>query len=159
MRMRPFMPELTKCDLRTLCQRKWEQLAPTANERVRYCGNCTKAVFALRTFAELSVASAVGRCVAFADDNDIIGVIGEPEGSWDWMEDASETVKVRFDPIFPAELTEHMRLAFPLVFTSGVETTPGTWIMLGKFTPFVASNLTKELREQFPGLEIASETA
>ncbi|NHZ96363.1 hypothetical protein [Massilia sp. CCM 8734] len=152
------MPELTPCDLRTICQRKWEQLTPTANERVRYCDHCTKAVFALRTQAELSVASAVGRCVAFADDNEIIGVIGEPEGQWDWMETPSDTVKIRFGHTVTVELAEQMRLAFPLVFSGDVNILPDQWITLGTFTPWVVRQLNKELAEQFPDLEIVSET-
>lgn len=150
------MPELTKCDLRYLCHRTWEELLATADAKVRYCDLCARNVFALRTRAQLSVANAVGRCVALTDDNEIVGWIGEPEGSWDWMEEESEMLRIRFGHDLTSAVIERLQVAFPRVSETGIAWLPGHWITLGTFTPYVARNIANEIREQFPGLEIAS---
>ncbi len=150
------MTELTKCDLSLTCERKWEELQNTGDPKVRYCGKCTRGVFAVRTRAELTVASAVGRCVALTDDNEIIGWTGEPEGCWDWMEEESETLRIRFDHHFSEELTDRLRLAFPRIDQAGLALKPGTWITLGNFTEYVAKNLQAELRDRFIGIEVGS---
>lgn len=153
------MPELKKCDLRLLCEKRWPELAPTNDPKVRFCEHCAKGVFALRTRAELSVAAAAGRCVALTNDSEIIGWVGEPEGTWDWMEEESETVKVRSEHPIPADMLNRFNLAFPRASDAALAWPPGTWIVLGTFTPYVARNLQIELREQFPALQINTEHA
>jgi hypothetical protein len=146
------MTEFSKCDLRTRCEKKWEELAKTDDDLVRYCEHCDKNVFALRTREELSVASAVGRCVALANDNNILGWVGEPEGEWDWMEDETESIRVRFVGPVSAGVTKQFRSAFPRAFIDNVDWHPEQWASLGKYTPYAAKNIIDELNLRYPGI-------
>src|SRR6476469_6362780 len=87
------MSEFAKCDLTFVCRERWEKLATTGSADVRYCPNCDKGVFKVRTRAQLELASQVGRCAALTDDNEIVGWIGESD--FDWMAEESETVAIR----------------------------------------------------------------
>ena len=147
------MSEFTQCDLIFVCRQTWNQLRRTDEPQVRYCDNCDKGVFSVRTRAQLELASSIGRCVALADDNDIVGWIGESD--FDWMAEQSETVAVR--PLHPLdeETACRLRMAFPRVF--GAETRyhpPGIWIPIGTFSLRLADELEAEIRAQFPGMEI-----
>ena len=148
------MTDINKCNLSIICQKKWHELAPTGDAEIRFCTHCAKNVFVLRTHAELDVAAAVGRCVALADGNDIVGWIGEPEGTWDWIEEPSTPAKIRCNGPVTAEMVARLQLAFPRVFGAGVNWRAGEWLVLGLFTPGVARSLLNELQSAFPGVEV-----
>ncbi len=152
----PDMSEFKQCDLKYWCHKKWTDLALTATPDVRFCTHCTKSVFALQTRAQLRVATAVGRCVSLMDDNEIVGWIGEPEGSRDWMEEESTSVRMRADGPLSADRQKHIQSLFPLVFGPGVVLQPQTWIHLGVFTALVAADLMAELKAHFPELTVDS---
>jgi hypothetical protein len=148
------MTEFSKCDLRTMCEKKWEELTETDNDLIRYCGDCEKNVFALRTREELGIASAVGRCVALAKDNNVFGWVGQPEGEWDWMEEETETIRVRFVGPVSAGVTKQFRNSFPRTFAANVDWNPEQWTAIGKYTPYVAKNIVDELNVRYPGIVV-----
>lgn len=107
------------CDLQFVCGKAWEGLAPIALSAARYCGDCRKAVFIVKTKPQLLVASALGRCVGIADDNDFVGVIGDPGslGGFDWMEPGYfEGVSVTLKGSLSADRLAQLRLTFPKLF-------------------------------------------
>ena len=78
---------MTLCQLKFVCGKSWGDLDHIDTEQARYCNDCQKAVFMVKTLPQLNLASALGRCIGIADDNNFIGVIGEPEGGgFNWME-------------------------------------------------------------------------
>jgi hypothetical protein len=144
------MSEFKKCDLKFFCPKKWDELSSTDNLATRFCNNCQKTVFPIRTHDERELASALGRCVALTIDNTIVGWIGEPQGGMDWMEEETETIQIRANGAIGADLLDRIRLSFPLVFHPSLVWIPTNWITIGKFTPRVARLLTNELQTQFP---------
>lgn len=75
---------MTHCHLSFVCGKKWDDLAATPEVSARFCDECGKNVFNVKTKAQLAAATVLRRCVAIADDNDFIGVIGE--SAFDWLE-------------------------------------------------------------------------
>ena len=109
---------MTICELQFRCDKRWEELAPTANASARYCDDCQKAVFMVKTQDAFALAVALGRCVGIADDNDFIGVIGEP--SFEWMEPGFfEGLSLRAIKPISASRLPGLRLLFPQVFDRG----------------------------------------
>ncbi|MCE3606978.1 hypothetical protein LXA47_25740 [Massilia sp. P8910] len=72
------------------------------------------------------------------------------------MEEESETLRIRFGHDVAADAIERMQRAFPRASETGIEWLPASWITLGTFTPYVARHIANEIREQFPGLDMAS---
>jgi hypothetical protein len=98
------------------------------------------------------MASAVGRCVALTDDNEIVGWIGESD--FDWMAEESETVAIRLHHPLDANMASQLRLAFPKLIDVEMVCQPGTWIVLGDFSPQVAEILEADIRTMYPSLEL-----
>jgi len=59
-------PALENCELRFKfeCPRRWDQLTPTDDDGVRFCGACHKKVFYCPTIDVARLAALVGRCIA-----------------------------------------------------------------------------------------------
>jgi len=106
------------CELQFSCTQRWDDLDATDNASARYCSQCRKAVFMVKTKDALNLASALGRCVGIADDNDFIGVIGEAK--FDWMEPGFfEGVSIKLaKPVDESRLAS-LRLQFPKLFDDG----------------------------------------
>ena len=151
------MSEFTKCDLTFMCRQTWETLQETGISRARYCDKCDKSVFPVRTRVELEMASAVGRCVALTDDNEIVGWIGESD--FDWMAEESETVAIRSHHPLDSDLASQLRLAFPKSVTIEKQYQPGTWVIIGQFSPQIAATLEADIRTMFPSLEVRDRAA
>jgi hypothetical protein len=98
------------------------------------------------------MASAIGRCVALTDDNEIVRWIGESD--FDWMAEESETVAVRLHHPLDADMASQLRLAFPKLIDLEKQYQPGTWIVLGNFSPQIAAILETDIRTMFPSLEL-----
>ena len=148
------MSEFRKCDLSLVCRESWDKLAATENASLRYCPNCDKGVFKVRTRTELEFASQLGRCAALTDDNEIIRWIGK--STFDSMEEQSTTVSVRTLSPLHESIEKRLRIAFPKVarFANGAPICE--WVVIGSFSPQFAGNLEAEIRAQFPELEISS---
>ncbi len=52
-------------DLSTYCPIKWENLEPTADDKVKFCSVCTKKVFFCETLSEIEACQKNGNCIAF----------------------------------------------------------------------------------------------
>jgi hypothetical protein len=147
------------CDLQFVCDQNWDDLEPIAASSARYCCNCCKAVFQIRTPTELLVSSTLGRCVGIADDNDFVGVIGEPTGSnqLDWMAAgfAKEvTLKLVRRPTEPRLVI--LRLLFPRLFDRGANENillSGGALNLGALGAPERTQLIGELRQLAPEVE------
>lgn len=152
-----MLSRMDNCGLAFLCHKRWDDLAKTEFDFGRHCGACSKTVFVCRTRAELAVASALGRCVALAKDNEVIGWIGEPDGAWDWMEDPSEELFIRANhSLDPVQFTR-LQMLYPAAMAAYGEPSgfpAGTWIPLGAFTPFVAAGILKELARTLPEIQV-----
>ncbi len=135
-----------------MCRKSWDSLADTDSLHVRYCANCDKGVFKVRTRAELALASQMGRCVALTDDNKIVRWIGKSRVAP--MEEALETVAIRTHSPLDASTQRRLRLAFPKVTDIADGLPPGMWITIGTFSPHVAADLDADIRAQFPDVEI-----
>ena len=112
---------MSPCKLSFRCDKSWETLAPTASVEARFCSDCEKAVFMVKTRYAHGMAGALGRCVGIADDNDFVFFVGEPEGNWDWLEqpDYYKRVLVKASqPIHESRL-KILRLLFPKIFDCG----------------------------------------
>src|SRR6185436_16399472 len=105
------------CELQFVCGKTWDSLTPTQSQMARYCGDCKKAVFMVKTESQLMISSKLGRCVGIADDNNFIGVIGEPEDGYDWMEPAYYlNIVIRLNKQPNVARLEQLRLFFPTLF-------------------------------------------
>ena len=147
------------CDLQFVCGKRWEGLTPIEAASARYCGECRKAVFQVKTKSQLLVSSALGRCVGIADDNDFIGVIGDPGslGGFDWMEAGYfEGVAVRLAMQPDPARVDQLRLLFPKLFDGGLNEEllrHGEVVNLGELGAPEREQLLQELREFGPELE------
>lgn len=151
------MSEFSKCDLTFVCRQTWESLRQVAPSHVRYCDRCNKGVFSVRTRVELEIASAIGRCVTLTDDNEIVGWIGESD--FDWMAEESETVAVRSHHPLDTDMVSQLRLAFPKLIVLEKPYLPGTWLVIGSFSPRIAAILEADIRAMFPNLELRERVA
>lgn len=52
-----------KCQMQLVCNKEWEQLSPTDESGIKFCGDCKKLVFYTQTAAELNLAAKRGLCV------------------------------------------------------------------------------------------------
>ena len=151
------MSQFSKCDLTFVCRQTWETLGKTETSGARYCKQCDKCVFPVRTRVELEMASAIGRCVALTDDNEIVGWIGE--SNVDWMAEESETVAIRSDYPLDADMLSQLHLAFPKLIGLAKPYLPGTWVVIGSFSPHIAAILEADIHAKFPNLELRERVA
>lgn len=149
------------CDLQFVCGKQWGQLEPTAVTSARYCGDCRKAVFMVKTKHQLHVASALGRCVGIADDNDFIGVIGDPValGDFEWMEEGyfeGVTVILAIEPA--PDRIALLRMIFPKLFDGGkneVALLSGASVSIGELGRRDREQLASELGAFAPELKMS----
>jgi hypothetical protein len=150
------------CDLQFVCGKQWGQLEPTALANARYCGDCRKAVFMVKTRHQLHVASALGRCVGIADDNDFIGVIGDPValGEFDWMEDDYFENAVVNLAMFPTpDRVAQLRMLFPKLFDGDkneIALLSGATVSIGNLCRKDREQLASEFGEFAPELKMRS---
>jgi hypothetical protein len=63
------------CRFAYRCDRKWDELKPTTDDEVRFCGQCERTVHWCSTDRELAEAVALNHCVAIDVDHTISGGI------------------------------------------------------------------------------------
>ena len=56
----------SNCEMQVVCGKDWGELDQTAEEGIRFCGDCKKLVFFTQTSSELRVAAEKGLCVYIA---------------------------------------------------------------------------------------------
>ncbi|WVN41195.1 hypothetical protein AOB54_06785 [beta proteobacterium MWH-UniP1] len=56
--------EIRNCEFKFKCPKIWDSLTPTADERIRLCGECDRRVIFCRTATELKQAIIDDECVA-----------------------------------------------------------------------------------------------
>lgn len=150
------------CDLQFVCGKRWGDLAPIEAASARYCGDCRKAVFQVKTKSQLLTSSALGRCVGIADDNDFSGVIGDPGdlGGFDWMEaDYFQGIAVRLAIKPSSSRVDQLRLLFPKLFDDGLNEQllcSGGVVRIGEFSAPEREQLLLELQTLGPELEVAT---
>ena len=148
------------CELRFVCGKEWDNLALTEVAQARYCTDCRKAVFMVKTKPQLLVASALGRCVGIADDNDFIGVIGDPGSidGFDWMEAGYfEEVTIKLSETPSSERLEQLRLLFPKLFDyaeSEKQLLSGYSVSIGELGTQEREVLLGELKSHGPELKV-----
>lgn len=72
---------IENCPLSFQCHKRWFDLEPIETEKdMRYCGECQKPVFRVRSAFELKSHSKSGHCVALDSGIEAIR-IGNPETS------------------------------------------------------------------------------
>lgn len=151
------------CTLQFVCGKEWEQLDATRIPRARYCGECRRAVFMVKKKHDLLLASAMGRCVGIADDNDFVGVIGDPGsiGGFDWMEDGFfEGVSIGLASPLSDERRAELRLLYPKLFDGGENESKlcsGSTVTIASLGKDVRSALRAELEALAPELRAHSE--
>ena len=114
-----------------------------------------------KTLPELHLASALGRCVGIADDNNFIGVIGEPEGGgFNWMEPGFfEGLTVRLSTPPSAGRLEQLRLLFPKLFDGGTTEQlllAGAPTIIAELGPCERELLQREISSDAPEILIAN---
>lgn len=67
---------MSKFNLSFVCHKQWDELEITALPNIRFCDDCLKQVFVVKTQAEFLAASALNRCVALSDKNGLISRVG-----------------------------------------------------------------------------------
>lgn len=146
------MATFTQCDLTFTCRQVWSRLQKTTIAEARYCDSCDKNVFAVRTRAQLDLATAVGRCVALTDENDVIEWIGQSE--IDWLDEETVRVSLRIEQALAEEAALRLRRAFPRLETMNGAFQPGAWLSLGTFLPRIAATIEAEIHTNFPGIAV-----
>lgn len=142
----------SRCDLSFVCQQRWNALPESDRAHYRQCGTCDKGVFPVRTRAQFEAASAVGRCVALTDDNEIVGWIGQSD--FDWLAEQSETVEFRMRQPLDATLEQRLRAAFPKLDNLNDGCPHDGWIAIGTFSAQVAAVLTQDTLTHFPEVDV-----
>jgi hypothetical protein len=51
------------CEMKVICEKKWNDLNQTEEEGIRFCSDCKKLVFYTKTSEELKIAAKKGVCV------------------------------------------------------------------------------------------------
>jgi len=67
---------MTNHQLSFVCKKQWHELAVTSLPDIRYCDDCHKQIFVVKTEAEFLAASALQHCVAISDSNGFIERVG-----------------------------------------------------------------------------------
>ena len=90
------MRPIANCPLEMVCDRRWEDLAPTAQEGVRHCAECETEVHFCHSIEELLAHAKLDHCVAFnlvEDDrahgnpSPLLGFPGDPDTpSRSWLD-------------------------------------------------------------------------
>jgi len=74
-----------------VCSKRWQDLAPTAVDTIRFCGSCSKEIFLCQGEAQGEYHARMGRCIALVVPNDVGGsqsaveplmVIGEANSAY-----------------------------------------------------------------------------
>lgn len=146
------MIPFSRCDLSFVCQQRWDSLPDTDGTHFRHCDTCDKGVFPVRTHAQFEAASAIGRCVALTDDNEIVGWVGQSD--FDWMAEQSETVELRIRHQSDPALENRLRVAFPKLDILKEGCPPHAWIAIGTFSAQVAAVLMQDTLAHFPEVEM-----
>jgi hypothetical protein len=155
--IKALAPAMNKCDLSFLCWKQWEELSPTDFAFSRFCAACSKPVFVCSTHSELAVAKALGRCVALMQSDAVVGWVGEPEGSMDWMEEPCERISFCSDhPLTTVEFAQlkHLYPSPMSSYSKPDDIAPDAWLVLGLFTPFVATGIVQEIAEKLPSIRV-----
>ncbi|HMM81148.1 MAG TPA: hypothetical protein PKC65_14115 [Pyrinomonadaceae bacterium] len=63
---------IKNCELIFECPKQWDELEPTANKAVRFCGTCDRGVYLAEDEDTLAMLAAAGKCVAFADSTNTL---------------------------------------------------------------------------------------
>jgi hypothetical protein len=106
---------MLKCEMSFVCDKKWTDLTATEFDATRFCGDCKQNVFIVKTELQFLIARAFKRCVAIADDNNFIGVIGQTS-AFDWMEQEVKEISVSLSKPIDAARRMQLRLLFPAIF-------------------------------------------
>jgi hypothetical protein len=106
---------MLKCEMSFVCDKKWTDLAATDFDATRFCGDCKQNVFIVKTELQFLIARAFKRCVAIADDNNFIAVIGQTS-ALDWMEQEVKEISVSLSRPIDADRRMQLRLLFPAIF-------------------------------------------
>ena len=78
---------IPNCRLTFQCPREWAAMQPTADDQIRFCGECKRAVHFCDSDELLRTAVINGWCVAIPveDENgDVMAVPGMPSPPSDW---------------------------------------------------------------------------
>ncbi|WP_338846309.1 hypothetical protein V8J88_21435 [Massilia sp. W12] len=149
---------MTHCHLSFVCGKKWDDLAATPEASARYCNDCGKNVFKIKTEAQLSVATALRRCVAIADDNDFISAIGE--STFEWLEPGYlHDVLVGTAHPLSAPRADLLRRFFPMIFDAGPNErtlNDGGLVKIENVGPAAREILLCELASLAPELNVAT---
>lgn len=63
-------------NLSFVCNKKWDELEITALSKVRFCNDCQKEVFLVKTASEFLAESTLKHCVAISDRDGFINKVG-----------------------------------------------------------------------------------
>lgn len=86
------------------CLQEWDAMEPTADERVRHCGTCTREVYLCQTEEESAAHGLVGLCVAMAPTRKWDGwTIGEVDPLIRWYGEGAESAEARRRAHTPAQ--------------------------------------------------------
>ena len=65
--------EIFGCELKFSCPMEWSELDRTNNDSVKFCQECEKNVYRVRTREETIIRAKQGQCVAYIpDDIDLV---------------------------------------------------------------------------------------
>ena len=73
--------QIRNCQFKFECPKIWDDLAETADERVRHCGECNRMVIFCRTAKQLKRAIVDNYCVAIEvrdSDGEVTQLLGDP---------------------------------------------------------------------------------
>lgn len=76
--------DILRCTMHYQCSKRWDELVPTANARVRKCSHCLTEVHLCVDQASLDALAPNGACIAFLTTDDAEGVrmmLGRPAGA------------------------------------------------------------------------------
>ncbi len=76
------LTEVSNCKLLQFrCSKKWEQLAPTEHNDIRFCGECKERVYFCQTQADIYSHFEQSHCIAFKNfDDDFLGMLPAQRG-------------------------------------------------------------------------------
>jgi hypothetical protein len=78
---------IPNCRLAFQCPREWTAMLPTADDQIRFCGECKRAVYYCDSDDLLRTAALNGWCVAIpveGENGDVLQLSGIPSSPGDW---------------------------------------------------------------------------